>query len=123
MNQSLRLSGAIGGPSGLRKTGGGTLYFDGGFANTFDGVVTVAGGTLLMDKTLAVPSGLVVDGGTARYAAANAIAGAVRVNAPGTLDLDGFNDTITALNGDGAVQLGTGVLTISHSACRRISAV
>ena len=72
--------------------------------------MTVAGGTLLMDKTLAVPSGLVVDGGIARYSAANAIAGAVTVNAPGTLDLDGFNDTIGALNGDGAVQLGTGVL-------------
>ncbi len=60
-----------------------------------------------MDKALAVPNGLVVDAGTARYGAADAIAGAVRVNAPGTLDLDGFDDTIAALNGDGAVQLGT----------------
>ena len=114
VNQSLRLSGAIGGPSGLLKAGGGALYFDGGFANTFDGVVRVASGTLVMDKTLAVPSGLLVEGGIARETKPNAIAGAVTVNAPGTFELGGYTDTISALNGDGAVQLGHGMLVISH---------
>ena len=121
INQSLRLGGAIGGPSGLRKTGGGSLNFVGGFANTFDGVVTVAAGTLLMDKTLAVPSGLVVEGGIARYSAANAIAGAVTVNAPGTLDLAGFSDTIGVLNGDGAVHLGSAACSPSCTPRRRRS--
>jgi autotransporter-associated beta strand protein len=113
-NQTLQLSGQIGGPSGLTKAGGGTLYLDGILENTFSGVATVAGGTLRMNKTLAVPGGLVVDAGTARYGQIHAIHGAVRVNANGTLDLNGFDDTITALNGDGAVQLGTGSLRIMH---------
>jgi autotransporter-associated beta strand protein len=115
LNQSLRLSGAIGGPSGLGKTGGGTLYLDGALTNTFDGGVTVDGGTLRMDKTTAVPSGLVVNTGVARYGAASAIDGAVRVNTNGTLDLNGFADTIASLHGDGAVQLGAGVLTVGHA--------
>jgi autotransporter-associated beta strand protein len=114
INQTLQLSGQIGGPSGLTKAGGGTLYFDGILENTFSGVVTVAGGTLLMNKTLAVPSGLVVDAGTARYGQIHAVNGAVSVSANGTLDLNGFDDTINALNGDGAVQLGTGSLRIQH---------
>ena len=37
INQTLQLSGQIGGPSGLTKTGGGTLYFDGILENTFSG--------------------------------------------------------------------------------------
>jgi autotransporter-associated beta strand protein len=113
-NTTLRISGAISGQSELRKTGVGTLHLDGLFANTLNGVVRVAGGTLLMDKELAVPTGLVVDAGTARYAAADAVAGVVRVHAPGTLDVAGFDDTIMALNGDGAVQLGSAILRITH---------
>jgi autotransporter-associated beta strand protein len=114
-NQTLVLSGLInGGPSGLRKAGGGSLYFDGAAANTFEGVVTVAAGMLLTNKALSVPDGLVVDGGIARHRAYDAIAGAVTVNTNGTFDLNGFNDTISALNGEGEVQLGVGVLTIAH---------
>jgi autotransporter-associated beta strand protein len=113
-NTTLRISGAISGQSELRKTGVGTLHLDGLSANTLSGVVRVAGGTLLMDKALAVPTGLTVDAGTARYAAADAIAGVVRVHAPGTLDVAGFDDTIMALNGDGTVQLGSANLRIAH---------
>jgi fibronectin-binding autotransporter adhesin len=113
-NTTLRLSGFIGGPSGLRKTGVGTLTLDGVDANIFDGAVTVDGGLLRMDKALAVPSNLVMNGGTARYGAADAIAGTVRVHENGTVDLNGFNDTIAALDGVGAIELGTGVLTVSH---------
>jgi autotransporter-associated beta strand protein len=113
-NTTLRLSGPINGQSGLRKTGAGTLHLDGIAGNTFGGPVTVVGGKLAMEKALAVPSGLVLEGTTASYVAVDAIAGGVTVNAPGKLEMDGFNDTIASLNGNGTVQLATAVLTINN---------
>ncbi len=114
-NPTLRLSGAIGGPSGLAKAGGGALYSRWRLREHVrrrrEGRGRYAAG---WRKTAAVPSGLVVDGGTGAKPAPNAIAGAVTVNAPGTLDLGGYTDTISALNGDGAVQLGHGMLIIAH---------
>ena len=77
MNQTLHLSGQIGGPSGLTKSGRRHAVSRWHLENTFSGGVTVAGGPLRMDKTLAVPSGVVVDAGTARYAGSTPISGAV----------------------------------------------
>jgi autotransporter-associated beta strand protein len=84
---------------GLTKAGSGTMRLSG--ANTFDGPVTVSGGTLRYNHA----SGL----------SSNSL---VTVNNGSTLDMNGFSDTIAALASDaghttGAVLQGAANLTLA----------
>ena len=94
---TLTEGGAIGGNgSGLIKTGGGTL--------TLSGSNSYTGGTLVQEGTL-------------KAGAAAAIVGhsAFQVSG-GTLDLNGFDLTISSLSGSGgAVSLGTAQLTLDQT--------
>jgi autotransporter-associated beta strand protein len=78
-----------GAASGLTKTGGGTFAFSGPLART-SGPVTVDGGTLRY----------------ARYGATIGSSKTVTINAPGTLNLGKFVDTVGPLFGDGTIVLG-----------------
>jgi autotransporter-associated beta strand protein len=106
-----RINGGINGSVGLRKAGLGTLILAGA-SNTYTGLTTNARGTLVLDKVNAVPAGLRVVVDTVRLEANQAILGAVEVEAFGTFNLNGHSETIEALQGYGAVQLGSGMLTI-----------
>jgi autotransporter-associated beta strand protein len=110
------LSGAVSGAGSLTKTGLGVLVFSGTQGNTHSGGVQVSAGTLSLNKTgvSAALGPLTLDsGGTVRYQAANQLgnSSAVTVNSGGTLDLNGFSDTIGSLAGSGAVNLGSATLT------------
>jgi autotransporter-associated beta strand protein len=92
---STTFAGIIEGTGSLTKQGTGTLTLGG--ANTYSGTTTVSAGTL-------------------QAGAANAFSAssAVSIGASGTLDLNGFNNTIKTLDGAGNVALGTGTLTVSN---------
>lgn len=93
-------NGVIAGNGNLTKTGSGTLKVNG--ANTFSGTTIISGGTLQTGAPNALPAG-------GDVSVANA-AGA-------TLDLNGFSQTIGALNGGGTlggvVALGGATLTVA----------
>jgi autotransporter-associated beta strand protein len=94
-------SGQIAGTTSLKKVNPGVLNLQ--TANTY------AGGT-------------VVSNGTVRIGANNAVsstgAGDVAIYSPGSLDLNGFNNTINGFSGDGAVDVtsgGASTLTVGNN--------
>lgn len=80
------------GAGGLAQLGSGALLLGGG--NTYAGPTTISNGTLRAAAAFAVPTG-----------------SAVTVASAGTLDLNGFDQSIGSLAGAGAVQLGAAALT------------
>jgi T5SS/PEP-CTERM-associated repeat protein/autotransporter-associated beta strand protein len=89
------ISQGIQGAGGLTKMGAGTLTLSG--PNTYTGATTVALGTLAASAVDTLPRMT-----------------AVTVEAPGTLDLAGFNQSIGSLAGAGAVTLGNATLTAGN---------
>ena len=92
---STALSGAISGTGGLTKEGIGTFTLSG--ANAYAGATTVNAGTL--------------QAGAANTFASNS---AFTIGPVGTLDLNGFSQSIGSLAGSGAVTLGAGTLTTGN---------
>ena len=90
---STTFAGTITGTGGLVTNGGGTLTLSG--QNFYTGQTTVAGGTLR-------------SGGAGAFSSRSAFT----VGAGGTLDLNGSNQTIASLSGNGVVTLGAGTLTL-----------
>lgn len=89
----LTLSGAGVGTGGLIKDGAGALVLS--------GVNIYTGGTVVND-------GILRAGSTQAFGAVTAL---MTVNSGGVLDLDGFNNRLGALAGDGIVTLGSATLT------------
>ena len=94
-------SGQIAGGAGLLKTGTNILFLN--TANTYSGGTTVSNGTIKIGIADAIPStGL----------------GDVTNLSPSVIDLNGFNDTIGALNGNGTVDVtggGSSVLSVGNN--------
>ena len=89
---SLTLSGILTGTA-LRKEGNGTLILSG--ANTFT-------------------NGTKINAGVVRAGAVNVFGGgAMTVESGALLDLDGFNNEISAIFGSGNVDLGSGILNVT----------
>ena len=99
---TLTLSGNIyngaGGGAGITKIGDGTLIMSG--TNTYDGTTRVNAGTLKLSGGSAIED--VRD---------------VYVDASGTLDLNGSNETINRLTGTGTIDntASNGILTVGHN--------
>lgn len=83
----LVINGEISGPGGFTLTGGHKLTLGG--SNTYQGATTIAAGTLVVNNPAAIPFG-------AGKGDVNLNAG---ISTAGTLDLNGFNQTINGLAG------------------------
>ena len=87
------LASAIGTTSGtLTKNGAGTWTLSG--ASTYTGTTTINAGTLQIGATNALPTNT-----------------AVTINSGGTLDVNNQTQTVGSIAGNGAITLGTGMLT------------
>ena len=124
----MEISGVVANGS-LIKAGPGTLRFSGSAANTYNGMTTVNAGVLEFAKTagtFAFGGGLTINGGTVRFAASNQFTAALgmTINNSGTLDLNGYAQTLATLymtggsvtTGAGTLTLGSGNLTTNASA-------
>ncbi len=125
-SKTLAVIGTIAGASAsdnLVKDGDGTLNLSGTTANTYTGTTEVDRGILLLTKKAgvnAVPANLTVGGAgntaEVRHGSADQVAdtGTVSVGAQGTLNLNGYSDTLGGLLtlADGTVSTGVGKLTI-----------
>jgi fibronectin-binding autotransporter adhesin len=117
--QQLQLSGVIGGPGGLEKTGPGDLLLAGVSANTFSGASFVNGGRMLLGKTAntkAIASVTVTNGTQLHFNANEQMdnAGVLSIYSGGSVNLSNRNETIGGLNiGRGTtLDTGTGLLTL-----------
>ena len=112
-------SGSLSGAGGsFAKLGSGTNRLSGLIANSFIGGASVSAGTLELGKTgslNSMASDLVIGAGaTVRYLTAQGIADFAFVSVTGTLDLNGFSDTIGPLTlTGGQVMTGAGTLTLN----------
>ena len=113
---SIDVAGAIDGPGGLTKVGGGTLSLRGSAANTYQGTTTVNEGGLVLDKpagTIAIPGNLTVGDGVGTsddrvsVQQANQIADHAAITLAGTADLifAGATETIGSIGRHGVVSV------------------
>jgi fibronectin-binding autotransporter adhesin len=116
----------ISGSGGLEING--TVILDGDTANTFTGATIVKSGTLTLNKEVvpvseplglvSVPGPLIIEGGRVTHSSDHGIGNAstVTIHPGATLDLNGYNDTIGALNLLGStVETDAGTLTLGGS--------
>ena len=121
-NGTLKTSAAISLERGLAGSTG--RVDTGGFDSTFSGAVslysfTKAGNGTLTRSNSSSSTVLIVEAGTLRAAEAGALNtnsfGTVSVSGGATYDLNGFNTSIGALFGSGAVTLGNATLRLNNS--------
>ncbi len=94
-NGNTTITNVISGTGGLSKDGPGNLILTA--ANTYTGVTTVNAGTLTLGASNVIAN-----------------AGVVSLGSMGTLNVNGFSDTIGAINGSGSINFGSsGALTLS----------
>ncbi|WP_050030969.1 autotransporter-associated beta strand repeat-containing protein [Verrucomicrobium sp. BvORR034] len=115
------------------KTGTGALTLNGSLANDYAGTFKAYEGLVTLDKptnVAAITGNLEVgdSGGstaTVRLAAAEQIVNTadVTVNSGGTLDLNGFNESIDGLNGSGIVITSSANATLTLGAANEAAAV
>lgn len=118
--QPLTLNSALNGNFILAKRGDGTLILGGNTQSTYSGV-TVVSGLLELNKgttavpQISIPGDLVVTGGTVVWDNNDQVADSANVFLhAGTLDLNGFTDTIhTVTNDGGTFQFHGGTLNVT----------
>ncbi|BCX47539.1 hypothetical protein HAHE_14470 [Haloferula helveola] len=91
--RTLSIAGAISGSPGIELTGDGTVVLSG--ANTFGGDTTISSGILQLGAADVIPNGT----------------GSGDVSVSGTLDLNGYSDTINGLLGSGVIDNTAGSTT------------
>jgi fibronectin-binding autotransporter adhesin len=122
----LTLGGAITGPGGLTKAGGGDLLLAGSQANSYAGATLLQQGSLTLNAATgpAIPGdltiGLGLDGANGDVVRALntdqlSYSNAVTISSSGLLDVSGANLTFAgSLSGSGALQLGAGEFAFGY---------
>jgi autotransporter-associated beta strand protein len=118
VDPELDITVAITGSYALLKSGAGTMRLSGGSANTYNGLTTVNGGILALNKTAgvnAIPAALTISSGMVRLDAANQIADSSALTVSGgTLNLQANNDTVSTVTlTDGSITGSGGTLTVT----------
>ncbi len=114
---NLTINSAIGsGSTTLTKSGPGTLTLGG--TQTYTGFTTVNQGTLVLNADISTAGNMAINEGTMRLGASDRISNsnAMTMKSGGTLDLNGFNETITSLAMDAGATINGGnssTLTLS----------
>ena len=124
---NLTINSAIGSAGAhLTKSGPGTLIVDG--TQTRTGATTINQGTLVLNADISTAVGVMaINGGTVRLGASDRISNgnAMTMKSGGTLDLNGFNETITSLAMDAGATISGGnssTLTLSSATPINLSA-
>ena len=113
-------------PGGLTKSGSGTLTVGG--TQTATGNITVNQGALVLNADMSTAgTAMAINGGTVRLGASDRInnANAMTMKSGGTLDLNGFNETITSVNMEPGATISGGnnsTLTLSSATPINLSA-
>jgi fibronectin-binding autotransporter adhesin len=123
VNSSVVLSNTLVPGSVTVDTSAGNYTFGGnGLITGTAGLTKINSGTLAIQTVNTYRSGTVVSNGTLQVGVNDAVPckgpGNVAVVSPGILDLNGFNDTINALTGNGTVNnagAGAAVLTVGYN--------
>ena len=95
---NLTINSAIGSAGAtLTKSGSGTLTLGG--TQSYTGVTTVNQGTLVLNADISTAGAMTINEGTVRLGASDRISNSnvMTIKSGGTLDLNGFNETITSL--------------------------
>jgi autotransporter-associated beta strand protein len=114
---NMTINSAIGsGSTTLTKSGPGTLTVGG--TQTYTGLTTVNQGTLVLNADISTAGNMAINEGTVRLGASDRISNgnAMTMKSGGTLDLNGFNETITSLAMDAGATINggnTSTLTLS----------
>jgi autotransporter-associated beta strand protein len=110
--RTLTFGTAIGGFGGLNKTGAGTVRFNA--AAACNGAITVSDGTLEVAAGFIGISGYSINAGTLRLLASNVLPDTLSIPVNGTLDLNGFTESLGPVSGSGTISLGAGSLTTNQ---------
>ena len=119
-------AGVISGSGGLTKSGVGLLTLNGGSPNRYTGDTFVNSGTLVLAKGGQGPANnygsamggalVILSGGTVRYGADSQVRDDRNILNFGTLDLNGFAESITSLSVlGGSVTTGSGYINVRGS--------
>jgi autotransporter-associated beta strand protein len=121
-NPSVTLASTLAPGSVTVDTTAGNYTLTGGQIAGSASLLKKSAGTLQLNQANTFGGGTVVSNGVLKIGINNAVsatgAGDVRVVSPATLDLNGFNNTINGLNGDGSVDVtgsGTSTLTVGDN--------
>ncbi|KAB7623992.1 autotransporter domain-containing protein [Alkalilimnicola sp. S0819] len=101
-------------------TGAGTTNMNRRFYNNLGRRLDIvnAGGTLNLNHDANGYTSLTINAGTVNTGVSGALDGsaALRIDSGGTLNLQGHDQTVGSLNGDGNISLGAAILTVDESA-------
>ena len=102
---AVTFAGSVSGGTGITLTGTGSLAYTGAGANSYTGLTTVVGGTLMLDDSggLAIPADLLIDGpGGVLFQADNQMGSSHVVtfdatSGPATLNLNGHTQSLASI--------------------------
>jgi len=95
-------------------TNGQSVDYSSGLSSSNGSLNKLGSGTLTLSGTSTFDGGTDIQAGTLKLGTNNSLLTSGDVNVTGTLDLNNFNQQVSALNGSGNITLGSGTLTAGN---------